>query len=150
MSSHRLTPRTSLATQPAGAVPFVDSPASPAPCAQDEDDEDHSLATAWLCATCGVQFARSARPPARCPICEDERQYVGPRGQEWTTLAELRRDHHNEVAIEEPGLMSIRTAPSFAISQRALLVETPEGNVLSDFTSRSGSRFGVLSAMRVS
>src|SRR5215467_7381472 len=101
------------------------TPASPV---RSEPEAD-ALATAWLCATCGVQFAPSAAPPAGCPICEDERQYVGPRGQEWTTLAELRRGHQNELTTEEPGLVSIRTVPSFAIAQRALLVETPEGNV---------------------
>ena len=32
----------------------------------------------------------SDAPPERCPICEDERQYVGLGGQRWTTLGELR------------------------------------------------------------
>src|SRR6476469_4412023 len=30
----------------------------------------------WTCETCGAQFAESGHPPASCPICEDERQYV--------------------------------------------------------------------------
>src|SRR5262249_2128488 len=94
-----------------------------------------AVTTAWLCAACGVQFAPSAGPPPACPICEDERQYVGPRGQEWTTLAELRRGHRNELTAEEPGLTSIRTTPTFAIGQRALLVETADGNVLWDCVS---------------
>jgi len=96
----------------------------------------HSPATeAWICVTCGVQFAPASRPPACCPICEDERQFVGSGGQEWTTLAELRRGHRNEFTEEEPGLLSIQTRPGFAISQRALLVETPAGNVLWDCLS---------------
>ena len=41
--------------------------------------------TAYLCVTCGTQFAESARPPATCPICEDERQYVNWKGQTWLT-----------------------------------------------------------------
>jgi hypothetical protein len=138
MSGHSRTSQTSLETPPAGTErPSSPSgaPALPAGGPQGASLQGHPQATAWLCATCGVQFARSARPPARCPICEDERQYVGPRGQEWTTLTELQRHHHNEVTLEEPGLMSIRTAPSFAIGQRALLVETPEGNVLWDCVS---------------
>jgi glyoxylase-like metal-dependent hydrolase (beta-lactamase superfamily II) len=90
---------------------------------------------AHLCVTCGVQFAPSARPPAHCPVCEDERQYVGAQGQEWTTLDELRRAHKNVLTPEEPGLVSIRTEPQFAIGQRALLVQTPRGNVLWDCIS---------------
>ena len=74
-------------------------------------------------------------PPAACPICEDERQYVGPGGQRWTTLEELRRSHRNVFTTEEPGLHSICSEPTFAIGQRALLVETPEGNVLWDCVS---------------
>ncbi len=89
----------------------------------------------WLCETCGVQFPPSDRPPVRCPICGDERQYVGSQGQRWTTLAELQNTHRNEFVTEEPGLVSIRTNPIFAIGQRALLVETPEGNVLWDCVS---------------
>ena len=43
---------------------------------------------AWICVTCGVQQADSDQPPAHCPICQDERQYVGHGGQKWTTLDE--------------------------------------------------------------
>jgi hypothetical protein len=91
--------------------------------------------TSYLCATCGVQFGPSVGPPAGCPICKDERQYVGLHGQEWTTLEELAHSHRNVLTTEEPGLVSIRTEPTFAIGQRALLVETPDGNVLWDCIS---------------
>lgn len=91
--------------------------------------EDEAL-HAPICATCGTQFPPSAAPPAGCPICEDDRQYVGPNGQRWTTLAELRGHYHNRFAPLEPGLTSIVTEPSFAIGQRAYLVQTPRGNVL--------------------
>lgn len=87
---------------------------------------------AWLCRTCGVQFAPARVAPRRCPICEDERQYVGEHGQEWTTVEELRRTYRNVLTPEEPGLTSIQMEPKFAIPLRALLVETPEGNVLWD------------------
>jgi glyoxylase-like metal-dependent hydrolase (beta-lactamase superfamily II) len=89
----------------------------------------------FICVTCGSQFAESAEPPPRCPVCEDERQYVGWDGQRWTTLDELRRDHHAEIRSEEPGLVGIGCEPSFAIGQRALLVEAPSGNVLWDCIS---------------
>jgi glyoxylase-like metal-dependent hydrolase (beta-lactamase superfamily II) len=91
---------------------------------------------AWICRTCGVQYPPSDAPPSRCPICEDERQYVGWGGQQWTTMAELiAAGHHNRFADEEPDLVSIGTEPSFAIGQRALLVRTPGGNVLWDCIS---------------
>lgn len=75
-------------------------------------------------------------PPERCPICDDERQYVGWDGQRWTRLADLRAEGRcNRFAEEGPGLVGIGTEPSFAIGQRALLVETPDGNVLWDCIS---------------
>lgn len=89
----------------------------------------------FICATCGVQFAESVEPPERCPICEDERQYIGWQGQRWTTLEELRTKHHSIIKVEEPGLVGIGTEPSFAIGQRAQVVQTPSGNVLWESTS---------------
>jgi hypothetical protein len=90
---------------------------------------------AWICVTCGVQRADSPQPPPGCPICEDERQYVGWGGQRWTTMTDLAREHVNEVREEEPDLIGIGMSPSFAIGQRALLVRTAGGNVLWDCTS---------------
>jgi hypothetical protein len=86
----------------------------------------------FLCTTCGTQYAESDAPPACCPVCDDERQYVKPTGQRWTTGDELRRTHRNSVRFEEPGLTGIGIDPHFAIGQRALLVRTPAGNVLWD------------------
>ena len=91
--------------------------------------------TAYICLTCGTQFPPAAQPPRGCPICEDERQYVGLNGQQWTTLQALREDHHNLIRSVEPGLTGIGTSPSFSIGQRALLVQTPGGNVLWDCIS---------------
>jgi glyoxylase-like metal-dependent hydrolase (beta-lactamase superfamily II)/DNA-directed RNA polymerase subunit RPC12/RpoP len=96
----------------------------------------------FVCATCGSQFAESAEPPPRCPICEDERQYVGRDGQRWTTLEELRRDHRAEIREEAPGLVGIGCEPSFAIGQRALLVQAPDGNVLWDCISLLDDELG--------
>jgi hypothetical protein len=89
----------------------------------------------YICQTCGAQFAAADQPPANCPICEDERQYVGWKGQQWTTLETLRQDHHNVFKTVEPDLTGIGTHPTFAIGQRALLVQTPQGNVLWDCIS---------------
>jgi hypothetical protein len=85
----------------------------------------------FVCRTCATQFAESSDPPDRCPICEDERQYVGAGGQEWTTLEELGRGHRCEVR-DDAGYLGIGIEPSVAIGQRMLLAETPEGNVLWD------------------
>jgi glyoxylase-like metal-dependent hydrolase (beta-lactamase superfamily II) len=88
-----------------------------------------------MCVTCGTQFPPLPSAPERCPICDDERQYVGPAGQQWTTIEELRRTHTNRIHEHEPGLTGIGSEPRFAIGQRALLVQTPEGNVLWDCIS---------------
>jgi hypothetical protein len=90
---------------------------------------------AWICQTCGVQHPDSPEPPAGCPICQDERQYVGWGGQQWTTMVDLASDHRSDLREEEPGLLGIGTEPSFAIGQRALLVTTGHGNVLWDCVS---------------
>ena len=84
----------------------------------------------YICKTCGVQYAESNGPPERCLICEDERQYIGAHGQQWTTLAEMRSGHGNVMEREGPNLIYIQTSPSFAIGQCARLVQTPAGNVL--------------------
>lgn len=89
----------------------------------------------FLCKACGVQFDAADAPPGRCPVCEDERQFVGWNGQEWTTLDELSGGHRNKIEEEEPGLVGIGTTPKFAIGQRALLVQSPNGNVLWDCVS---------------
>jgi hypothetical protein len=90
--------------------------------------------TCFLCVQCGVQFAKSETPPEHCPICEDERQYVRWDGQAWTTSQELARTHQL-VMHEDTGVLAFGIEPRFAIGQRALLAETPEGNVLWDCVS---------------
>ena len=87
---------------------------------------------AWICATCAVQYAETDQPPQRCPICEDERQYVGWEGQRWTTMTDLALDHSVELREEEPDLLGVGVQPAVAIGQRALLVRTRHGNVLWD------------------
>ena len=90
----------------------------------------------WICKTCGTQFAASERQPEACPICLDERQYVGYDGQQWTTLAQMREDgFRNEFREHEPHLIGIGTTPTFAIGERALLVQSAQGNVLWDCMS---------------
>ena len=83
-----------------------------------------------ICRTCGVQYPG---PRADCPICLDERQYVGWDGQRWTSLAELAAEgHRGRLEEEGPGVTGVGTEPAFAIGQRALLVQAGPGNVLWD------------------
>jgi hypothetical protein len=83
-----------------------------------------------ICRTCGVQYPA---PREDCPVCLDERQYVGWDGQQWTSLADLRGDgHRGRLRPEGPGVVGIGVEPSVGVGQRALLVRSPAGNVLWD------------------
>lgn len=86
----------------------------------------------WQCAGCAVEFTPAQYPAQHCPICEDERQYVPGGIQRWTTSRQLAASgkflHFTEL---EPGLTAIR-AEGVGISQSALLVHTPGGNLLFD------------------
>jgi hypothetical protein len=85
--------------------------------------------TCHICETCGTQYADSPLPPPACPVCEDERQYVGWSGQRWTTHDALAQRH--VLRVEQDGdLLGIGIAPDFAIPQRALLLPTDGGNLL--------------------
>jgi glyoxylase-like metal-dependent hydrolase (beta-lactamase superfamily II) len=90
---------------------------------------------AYICTACGTAFPSSSAPPERCPVCEEERQYVPQGGQRWTTLDTLRATHGNVFREHEPGVIGICTEPGFAIGQRAILIRTPAGNVLWDCIS---------------
>lgn len=86
----------------------------------------------FICTACGTQYAERAAPPRHCVLCEEERQYVPPRGQTWSTLDTLRQSHTNTFREYEPGIIGIGSTPTFAIGQRALLVRTGNGNILWD------------------
>ncbi|MGC4378851.1 MBL fold metallo-hydrolase [Fictibacillus sp. Mic-4] len=88
----------------------------------------------FICTTCGVQYPESQKEPAECLICNEERQYVNPSGQEWTTLEAMQQSglYVNEILQEEDGLFSITTKPSFAIGQTAYLIQNEGFNVLWD------------------
>ena len=87
----------------------------------------------WICATCGNHYPEATSPPDVCVICADERQWVPPSGQRWTSAAELAAaGHRGDVREVEPGLLGIGVDPPVAIGQRALLVRTDAGNLLWD------------------
>jgi hypothetical protein len=89
----------------------------------------------YLCVTCGTQFSPADHPPERCPICQDERQFVGLQGQQWTTLEKLQKSHRNTIYQEDEGIWGVLTVPQFGIGQRALLMRTAQGNILWDCVS---------------
>ncbi len=82
---------------------------------------------AFICTACGTQYTPSSVAPRQCVICEEERQYVPPRGQTWTTLAALTAGHFNSYRQYEPGVIGIGTQPQFAIGQRALVPHGSDG-----------------------
>ncbi|QFU15232.1 MBL fold metallo-hydrolase [Microvirga thermotolerans] len=86
----------------------------------------------FLCSACGTSYPPAETPPAACPVCDDERQYVPASGQGWTTRERLAASHANAWKLHEPDLYSLQTVPAFAINQRAFLVRTAAGNVLWD------------------
>ena len=111
----------------------------------------------FICVTCGIQFGATAREPDGCPVCQDERQYVGHGGQKWTTLDEYRKTHRNVFTKEEEGLHSILPEPKAGIGQRAFLVQTKDGNLLfdcvpplDDATVREVKTLGGIAAVAVS
>jgi glyoxylase-like metal-dependent hydrolase (beta-lactamase superfamily II) len=84
-----------------------------------------------ICSTCGTQLLAEPETPESCSICTDDRQYVPESGQQWTTLAELK-NHTIKITQLTEHIYALKIQPDFAIAQRALLVTSPEGNVLWD------------------
>ena len=87
--------------------------------------------SAFICTACGTRCA--FRSSAQCVlICTDERQFVPASGESWTTLEGLRDAHSNSFHRLAPGLITIETARAFGIGQRAIVAQTPAGNLLWD------------------
>lgn len=82
------------------------------------------------CATCAVEYDDLAAD-RDCPICADERQYLPEGGQVWTSVkGQLAAGHRVEVRDLRPGLTGVHA--DVGIGQTALLVQTPDGNLLWD------------------
>lgn len=86
--------------------------------------------TVWICATCAIEHPDSDEPPAICEICSDDRQWVPPQGQTWTTHAELHGTRESSLEELEPGLFSLAVKPKFGIGQNTMIVDSGEGLVL--------------------
>lgn len=85
-----------------------------------------------ICTACGTQFPKNLAGIELCPVCTDDRQAVPEAGQSWTTLESLSEHHSVIIKKLSEQLYELKMAPSFAIGQRALLVLTPQGNILWD------------------
>jgi hypothetical protein len=81
-----------------------------------------------ICKACGTRYGRER--PTVCVICADDRQYIPPAGQQWTSKEEMGREHTILFSQRGIGLHTLQLMPSFAIGQRAFLVQTPGGNIL--------------------
>jgi hypothetical protein len=97
---------------------------------------DSVKADSWLvCDTCGTQFPTADRSALKtCHICDDPRQFVPPSGQSFSTLGQLKKHFKNEwiECSSDPNITFIHSVPKLAIGQRAILIQTPKGNILWD------------------
>ncbi len=90
----------------------------------------------FICTTCGVQYNKSIDPPEYCTICSEERQYINPSGQSWTTLQSMKeQNYQNIIRLEEENLYSIVPSPKFGIGQTAYFIKNEGFNVLWDCVS---------------
>lgn len=71
-----------------------------------------------ICETCGTQYAEASARPERCPVCEDERQFVRWNGQTWTTREALGTGHMLRLE-DDDGPLGIGLEPAFATSSAA-------------------------------
>jgi hypothetical protein len=87
----------------------------------------------WICPACGANFAPAEAPPERCALCEDERQYVPPSGQAWTSRERLAAEGAStELRAIEPELWGLGASPSVGVGQRGVVVRVGSECVLFD------------------
>jgi len=89
------------------------------------------MTSSKICATCGTHYPSSADHDL-CPICADDRQYIPEGGQRWTTEAELLSRYSVRTHQLRENVYELEITPAFAISQRAFLILSPQGNILWD------------------
>src|SRR6266498_1179380 len=90
------------------------------------------MTTSFLCTTCATQVPVSDQPPPECPICWEARQHVPEEGQQWVRYDEVRASRRAGIREEQAKLTGIGMKPELGIGQRALLLESPSGNLLWD------------------
>jgi glyoxylase-like metal-dependent hydrolase (beta-lactamase superfamily II) len=85
-----------------------------------------------MCSTCATEFPAGRPLPYLCPVCNDDRQYIPLAGQQWTSMEALSKTHTVKISPLTPELYALQVTPAFAIDQRALLLLSPDGNILWD------------------
>jgi len=119
-----------------------------------------------ICVTCGTQFdAPYTDPPKSCKICDDPRQFVPPTGQAWSCLTKLKSQGFKNSWTQDkvnPNIWFIQSVPEtlpdhlagvnlglasgmgafkIGIGQRAIFLQTEQGNVLWDLVPFIDERF---------
>jgi glyoxylase-like metal-dependent hydrolase (beta-lactamase superfamily II) len=84
-----------------------------------------------ICATCGTHYSPQSSFNV-CPICEDDRQYLPPGGQIWTTPEKLASSYSVKTQELHDYVYEMEIVPSFAIGQRSFLIMSSKGNILWD------------------
>ena len=85
-----------------------------------------------VCKTCGTQYPPGQKLPEICTICNDDRQYITAEGQVWVELDDVAKQYCTKITQVGKNLYSLKMVPDFAITQRAFLVVSPNGNILWD------------------
>ncbi|WP_439031426.1 hydrolase [Gordonia terrae] len=83
----------------------------------------------WMCVFCANEYPPGETPPAMCPICDDDRQWLPESGPSWTPLDE-NADNALTAEEVEPGLTALTLRPSVGIGQRGFVIATSDGNIL--------------------
>lgn len=83
----------------------------------------------WMCVFCANEFPPGETPPAMCPICDDDRQWLPESGPGFMPLDETA---DNELTTDEveSGLTALTVRPSVGIGQRGFVIATSDGNIL--------------------
>ena len=82
----------------------------------------------YCCTHCGFWQRRSALPTA-CPVCEDFRHPLPPRGYDFADAARIDREYRSDLREVLPRLWQVRTTPQLGIGSCGLLLVTDVGNL---------------------
>ncbi|MCG7633023.1 hydrolase [Gordonia McavH-238-E] len=83
----------------------------------------------WMCVFCANEFPPGENPPAMCPICDDDRQWLPESGPGFMPLDETA-DNALTTDEVESGLTALTVRPSVGIGQRGFVIATSDGNIL--------------------
>lgn len=82
-----------------------------------------------MCVFCANEFPPGETPPAMCPICDDDRQWLPESGPGFMPLDESA-DNALTTDEVESGLTALTVRPSVGIGQRGFVIATSDGNIL--------------------